>query len=218
METANDTLARALLSAQRDMPAVEKNATNPHFRSKYTTIDHLLAKTLPVLRKHGLLVTQWPTTVDGREGLRTRVDHVDSGEWMEDVMVLAMAKAGPQEQGSCLTYAKRYALGALLCISTEDDDDANAASVKDAPAAGVQASAPSVADGPDRETAAGAAQLATEPQRKLIRTLDDELEAKGVLDEEKVNAARSMAADESLPRASARKALDRLTALAKGES
>lgn len=139
--TVNDTLAKALLAAQRDMPAIEKDGVNPHFKSRYMTLDHLLAKALPVLRKHGLLVTQWPTSLDGREALRTRVDHVDSGEFLEDVMLLAMAKPGPQEQGSCITYAKRYALGALLCISTEEDDDAEVAS-KDAAAGGAASSSP----------------------------------------------------------------------------
>lgn len=172
--TVNDTLSKALLAAQRDMPAIEKDGVNPHFKSAYMTLDHLLAKALPVLRKHGLLVTQWPTALDGREALRTRIDHVDSGEFQEDTMLLSMSKPGPQEQGSCITYAKRYALGALLCISTEEDDDAEAAS-KPAVAGGAAASdATGSEEGLTASLLAAAEQLAVKEGRAELPVMTQE--------------------------------------------
>ena len=37
-------------------------------------------------------------------------------------------KPGPQELGSVITYQRRYALGAILCLNIDEDDDGNKAS------------------------------------------------------------------------------------------
>jgi len=52
--------------------------------------------------------------------LETRIIH-SSGEWIASQYPLA-AYAKPQEQGSAITYARRYALGALAGLAPEDDD------------------------------------------------------------------------------------------------
>lgn len=38
------------------------------------------------------------------------------------------SKNDPQGVGSCITYQRRYAIGAILCLNIDDDDDANIAS------------------------------------------------------------------------------------------
>ena len=43
-------------------------------------------------------------------------------------MKLLLAKNDPQGQGSAITYARRYALMAMLALVADEDDDANAAS------------------------------------------------------------------------------------------
>ena len=45
-------------------------------------------------------------------------------------MTLRADKATAQGAGSAITYARRYALSAMLGISSEDDDDGNYASEK----------------------------------------------------------------------------------------
>lgn len=121
------TFATALVAAQREMPVLPKSATNPHFRSKFVPLDVVIEKALPVLHKHGFAVLQLPTTIDGEPALRTRLIH-ESGETIEDVMLLLPGKTDPQGQGAALTYARRYALTAMLGLAADEDDDGNAAS------------------------------------------------------------------------------------------
>lgn len=130
---AHKTLAEALVAAQAEMPAVEKDAVNPHFRSRFTSLDHLIAKTRPVLTRHGLAVTQWPTHLQGQPALRTKVTHV-SGESDEDVMPLLLAKNDMQGLGGAVTYAKRYMWAAVCAVSTDEDDDGNTAAAPPAAA------------------------------------------------------------------------------------
>src|SRR5947199_89664 len=76
----------------------------------------------PVMAKHGLSFSQMP---EG-DGLTTIIMHV-SGEWMQATANLELKGHTPQDQGSAITYMRRYALSAALGLATEDDDDGNAA-------------------------------------------------------------------------------------------
>jgi len=126
-DTAN-TLAQALLAAQKDMPAVDRDGTNPHFGSRFTTLDNLISKVRPVLNKHGLSLMQMPSQDErGNPVLITRLLH-EGGESIEATMPLLTTKSDPQALGSALTYAKRYALAAALAIADQEDDDGNAGS------------------------------------------------------------------------------------------
>lgn len=173
MATSTSTLAAALVAAQKDMPAIEADATNPHFRNKYVSLDHLLAKALPVLNKHGIALVQLPSHNDlGHPTLTTRLVHT-SGESMEADMPLFLPKNDPQGHGSALTYARRYALAAALGISDEKDDDGEAGSGRP----GQPARTPSSPE-PVRPTAAPTTTgfqaptgEPTGPQRKLITDL-----------------------------------------------
>lgn len=131
---AHNTLAKALLAAQKEMPAVKPDAVNPHFRSKFVSLGHLIAKVRPVLNKHGLMVAQFPAAQfqTGAPTLVTILLH-ESGERMEYEAPLLLSKQDPQGLGSALTYMKRYALAAALGIADQEDDDGNAGS-KDAKA------------------------------------------------------------------------------------
>lgn len=121
-------LAQALLAFQADAPALQRDAINPHFRSKFISLESLMTAVVPVANKHGLVITQFPTVVDGQPALRTRIVHAESGESLEDRMLLMPAKTDPQGQGSAITYARRYALMAALGLVADEDDDGNAAS------------------------------------------------------------------------------------------
>jgi hypothetical protein len=91
-----------------------------------------MSAVVPQLNECGLIVTQLPTAilVDGRPSpaLRTRITHAESGEHLEDVMLL-MGKEDPQGQGSAITYARRYSLMAMLGLVADEDDDGNKASM-----------------------------------------------------------------------------------------
>lgn len=128
-------LASALLAAQKAAPVIPKDASSSAFggRTKYVSLDSLLALILPVLHDAGLVLTQHPSHVDGQPALTTRIIHAETGEAEESTMLLMMAKADPQGQGSAITYARRYSLMAALGLSAGEDDDGHAASRRKEP-------------------------------------------------------------------------------------
>jgi hypothetical protein len=125
METSQSItkIATALKDFQADIPAVGRHGLNPHFRSKYATLDDLITAIRKPLSKCGLSFAQFPT---GDNELCTMVMHT-SGEWIRATAKMQPVKNDPQAQGSAITYMRRYALGAALGIATDEDDDANAA-------------------------------------------------------------------------------------------
>jgi len=124
----HSTLAKALVAAQKDMPKVEPDGINPHFKSRFVTLGHLIAKARPVINKHGIAVAQFPSAdAEGKPTLVTILMH-ESGETLQFDAPLFLSKNDPQGQGSAITYMRRYALASALGISDQEDDDGNAGS------------------------------------------------------------------------------------------
>ena len=118
-------IASALLQFQTEMGVVYKSDNNPFFRSKYASLATILSAIKTPLVNAGLTFTQFPT---GENGLTTILMHPVSGEWMEATFTMKPVKADPQGQGSAITYQRRYALGAILGLNIDEDDDGNTAS------------------------------------------------------------------------------------------
>jgi len=115
-------LATALCAFQAEVGNIPKDSTNPFYKSKYASLESVITTIKPILAKHGLSFSQLP---DGA-GLKTILFHT-SGETLEATMTLVVKEQTPQSQGSSLTYARRYALSAMLGLATDEDDDANEA-------------------------------------------------------------------------------------------
>jgi hypothetical protein len=112
-------LTKAMFCFQTKVSAVKKSANNPHFKSKYADLSAILEVINPIMIECGLLVTQHPN----EDSLVTTVYHADSGEWMQSEQVLRMKDLNnPQQQGSAITYARRYALASIFNLNQEDDD------------------------------------------------------------------------------------------------
>jgi hypothetical protein len=125
----NKNLANALLAFQAEAPTLVKSADNPYFGSKYVPLDAVVETIQPLLTKHGLVWTATPSyDGDATPTLRYQLTHAPSGESLTDSMPLLLPKRDPQGQGSAITYARRYALCAVLNLVADVDDDANAAS------------------------------------------------------------------------------------------
>lgn len=125
-------IAKALVAFSGDVKAIEKDGTNPHFKSSYTTLDHMIDVTKPILQAHGLTVMQFPGGDGEKITMRTMILH-ESGEWIEsEPLTLRPTKNDPQGAGSAITYARRYSYAAALSLSLGDDDDGNAASQQNA--------------------------------------------------------------------------------------
>ena len=121
-------LAAALSKAQGVMEGATKAGLNPHFKSKYADLASVWDACRKPLSDNGLSVVQLPGG-DGQTLSVTTILMHESGEWIEGTMTMTPTKNDPQGVGSCLTYARRYALAATVGISPEDDDG-NAASAK----------------------------------------------------------------------------------------
>lgn len=120
-------LYAAFVKFQMEVEQPKKNAVNPFFKSRYTTLDEILRTVSPVLGKHGLAVMQEVTSDGGDVSITTRLIH-ESGQWLEaEPMTLKVEKNTAQGQGSATSYGRRYALSAVLGVASEDDDDGNAA-------------------------------------------------------------------------------------------
>ena len=117
-------ISKALGKFRRDVKPVMKDATNPYFKSQYATLDAVLSTINEPLNNSGLSFVQFP---DGLNGLTTILMH-ESGEWIEARCEMTPSKNDPQGSGSAITYMRRYALGAILGLATEIDDDGNVAS------------------------------------------------------------------------------------------
>lgn len=129
MSESISEIAKALVAFHGEVKRIEKDGTNPHFKSDYATLDNIIDETSPLLFKHGLTVMQFPGGDGERITVRTIILH-RSGEWIEsDPLTLRPTKIDPQGAGSAITYARRYSYAAALSLPLGDDDDGNAASV-----------------------------------------------------------------------------------------
>lgn len=124
-EQIND-LAAALCKAQGSIKAALKSSDNPFFKSKYADLSAVWDACKEPLAKNGLAISQHPASVNGEVQLETMLLHT-SGQWISSTLTMKPTKTDPQSFGSCVTYARRYALAAIVGVVTEDDDG-NAAS------------------------------------------------------------------------------------------
>jgi len=116
--------SEALVKAVGELSNVAKTAANPYFKSKYAPLDAIIDATRPVLKKHGLAVIQQPLFMEGTAGVETTILH-EGGYSTTSKLLLPLKDQSPQGVGSAITYARRYALAAVLGIASEDDDDGN---------------------------------------------------------------------------------------------
>lgn len=113
-------LAEALSKAQSEMEGATKDSNNPFYHSTYADLTSVWDACRKPLTKHGLAVVQ---TMGGGGDVTviTTLCHT-SGEWIKGSLTMRPVKSDPQGIGSCITYARRYSLAAIVGICPEDDD------------------------------------------------------------------------------------------------
>lgn len=122
----------AMIAVQSDMPQLSKDASNPHAKSKYLTLDNILGALTPLLNGQDILLTQIPKQRELEDGtigigVDTRFWH-KSGEFVHYTGIYFDFEKGgrmnnTQSTGSILTYAKRYELTSIFGVSTNEDAD-----------------------------------------------------------------------------------------------
>lgn len=121
-------LAKAMLAVQKQIAPVTKDATNPFTRSRYATLNAVVDACKKALLDNGIWFTQItvPSEV-GTIALLTKLTHAETGQYQASLTVLPLQKPDCQGAGSAITYARRYALTAMLGMVTEEDDDGEGA-------------------------------------------------------------------------------------------
>lgn len=115
-------MCQAIAAFQADLPKVTKDKTARMGTYSYTYADlgTLTHTVLPLLTKHGLaFITTGRATDTGYELVGVLLH--TSGQSIEGSLPIYGRQ--PQEIGSAITYARRYLLGAMTGVVTEDDDD-----------------------------------------------------------------------------------------------
>lgn len=124
---AIDKLAGALAKAQAEILVATKDGENPHFKSKFTTLAEVFDAVREPLSKNNLSILQAPQQGDANAHyLETTLMHA-SGQWMKSYHPLHPVKNDPQSVGSAITYARRYALCAMVGVVGREEDDGETA-------------------------------------------------------------------------------------------
>jgi len=119
-------LSAALCKAQGAMTGAVKDSTNPFFKSKYADLSAVWDDVRKPFANNGISVVQMPCGGVGSVTVITQLTH-GSGQWMRSRLTMVPVKHDPQGIGSCITYARRYALAAMAGVY-QIDDDGNTAS------------------------------------------------------------------------------------------
>lgn len=125
------TLAAALAAFQGEMPTVAKSnraevptKSGGKYTYTYADLADVSEAAMPLLAKHELAFTCCPRATERGYELVGVLLH-SSGESREGA--LPIAGNSPQEMGSSITYMRRYLLGCLTGLVTDDDDDGHLA-------------------------------------------------------------------------------------------
>lgn len=127
-------LALALAKAQGEVKTAVRDAKNPFFKHNYADLASVWDACRTPLAQNELAVIQTTEKDNGNIVLITTLVH-SSGQWIRGYFKVKPVKSDPQGLGSALTYARRYALAAIVGVAPEgEDDDGNAATGKQAKA------------------------------------------------------------------------------------
>lgn len=100
-----------------------KTKTGGTYNYSYAPLDEILKLVRPLLAKNELSIVQAPYDNEGKISISTTLLH-SSGEYVEyPPLSLKTADLSPQSAGSVITYARRYAISAILGIASDDDND-----------------------------------------------------------------------------------------------
>lgn len=114
----------------KDVPALNFDSKNPHFKNEYLSLPGLLDAIKPALEKHNAVLTTGTTIwseVEGFNVLDVEFLFVDGDEaHTARSLTLVPSLDNPQHFGSYLTYARRYAILSALGAAADKDDDAQA--------------------------------------------------------------------------------------------
>jgi ERF superfamily len=125
------SLVEALIGFHSEAPKLVKDKTakvkskrtNTEYSYKYLSLDSLLEAIVPALNNNGLVWSAFPARDEaGNPTLHYQLAHV-SGDVISSTMPLLIESNDAQALGSAITYARRYAMTAVLNLAADEDDD-----------------------------------------------------------------------------------------------
>lgn len=135
MKTSESILkiSPALLEAQKKIGHAVKTGNNPFFHSTYASLGDVMEACKEALNENGITVLQPIISDETGTYVETVLLHT-SGEWLQSELRIApKTDNNPQDQGSAISYARRYALQSMVFIPAEDDDAEKAKNSKGTP-------------------------------------------------------------------------------------
>lgn len=139
MTVEKPNLASALAAVQAKLPEIRKGETAEvegitkagrpfKYKYQYADLADISKAILPLLGANGLSWITRPTFNDaGRFVLAYELRHVSDQSITGEYPLPPPDKATPQELGSAITYARRYALCSVTGVAPETDDDGHSA-------------------------------------------------------------------------------------------
>lgn len=119
-DTVADLFA-ALSKMQGQLGHAHKDKVNPHFQSKFASLESVIDASKKPLADNGLSVFQTTMNIEGKLTLITTLGH-SSGQWIRSYTPILSEKQTAQGMGSGQTYARRYAYVAIVGLADTDDD------------------------------------------------------------------------------------------------
>ena len=125
------SIAKAMVAFQKEMKDPTRNKTvkiptksGGEFSYQYADLDQILDIARPILNKHGVAIFQNPRDAEGDVCIDTVLLH-EGGDRETSTIRLKVADNDPKTYGATFTYARRYAIMAMLGMVAEDDTDAS---------------------------------------------------------------------------------------------
>ena len=129
MPEEKTNLFKAMSKFRTQLKQPKLDGDNPYFESGYVTLEGVQKAVDEALKGTGLSYVQKVyNDGNGGVGVETVIMHEDGEALSSGQLSLRPTKNNPQGYGSAITYAKRYQLAAMFGISSDKDDDGNAAS------------------------------------------------------------------------------------------
>lgn len=102
---------------------VDFQTTKGRRKYNYAPLEAVIEATRKGLSDNGLAIIQTLKLVGENTVLETLLSH-SSDEWISGEAYVGKQDQDPQSEGSALTYKRRYGMSAILCLASEEDDDA----------------------------------------------------------------------------------------------
>ncbi|MDP2362296.1 MAG: ERF family protein, partial [Ignavibacteria bacterium] len=99
-----------------------KDSANPFFKSVYADLASVWEACRQALSTNGLCVIQTTDNDNGSVIVITTLIH-SSGQWIRGKLRIKPVKDDPQGIGSAITYARRYALAAIVGVAPDEGED-----------------------------------------------------------------------------------------------